>query len=121
MEYSEVILEMLGRIKKLEDRVSILENEKKGEMKLVNNCDSRAYKNLTQQTRNYIHQKKSEAKLKGLTEIVLVCNDIQKDLHVKNRPRSICVAMYDCLCEGDEVLSSPPSGYSTTLKIKYYL
>ena len=60
MEYSEVILEMLGRIKKLEDRVSILENEKKGEMDLMNNYDNSAYKNLTQQARNYIYQKKSD-------------------------------------------------------------
>lgn len=121
MEYSEVILEMLSRIKKLEDRVSILENGNTGETDLMNNHDNSAYKNLTQQARNYIYQKKSEAKLKGLSEIVLVCNDIQKDLQVKNRPRSICIAMYDCLRDGDEVLSAPPSGYSTTLKIKYNL
>ena len=76
---------------------------------------------LTQQARNYINELKSKSKEEGKTKLILVCNDIQRDLGVVNRPSGICTAMYDCMDVDDEVLFAPPSGKSTTVKIKYPL
>ncbi|MBE6567576.1 MAG: hypothetical protein E7657_02830 [Ruminococcaceae bacterium] len=115
MDYNKIILEMLGRIQTLEEKVALLETEGKQVIAKKNSVG------LTQTAREYILSCKYEAKAKGKTEVTLLCNDIQKELHVKNRPYSICRAMYDCMGIRDEVLSAPPSGFSTTVKIKYYI
>lgn len=118
MNYDKIILELLDRIKTLEEKVEALEAQladadaPKGAEEKVN---------LTGRAREYITFRKQEAKLAGDAAVVLVCNDIQKALGVINRTPSICSAMYACMTEGDEVLFAPPSGKSTTVKIKYYV
>lgn len=118
MNYEKVILEMLERIKALEEKVEILSDESgtknggfTGNRKVT----------MTQRAKNYIESQKSKAKENGEKEIVLLCNDIQKALNITNRPTIVCRAMYECMGEKDEVISAPPSGCSTTVKIKYYL
>jgi len=114
MNYEKILLEMLERIKNLEERVEKLEGtsgdsaREKGE-------------NFSQVCRDYIAEKKRSAKAFGQHELVLLCNDIQKEFGVTNRAPTICAAMYGLMNEGDEVLFAPPSGKSTTVKIKYYL
>lgn len=121
MDNSEILMEMFSRIKKLEARVESLEEELNTKSENVESNKQSTNVNLTQKARDYINQKKSEARTQGLTEIVLICNDIQKALKTTNRAPAICSAMYDCMDIKDEILNAPPSGKSTTVKIKYYL
>ena len=114
MNYEKIILEMLERIKDLEEKVERLETKKE-------NMEKKSGVNFTNKVREYIKNKKIEAKTQGKSEVILLCNDIQKEFNVTGRPRSVCVAMYDCMQANDEVLFAPPKKYSTTVKIKYYL
>ena len=119
MNYEKTILEMLERIKTLEEKVEKLagsnaafnNNEFMGNRKIT----------MTQKAKDYIMHKKNEAKEHGYKEIVLLCNDIQKALNITNRTPIVCTAMYECMGTKDEIISSPPSGFSTTVKVKYFL
>jgi hypothetical protein len=122
MNYEKIILELLDRIKTLEEKVAVLEKTEQ----VIPESEERKQKlpymrknTLTQQARDYITEKKEEAKKQGLKEITLLCNDIQIALGVTNRTPCICTAMYDCMTEGDVVVSAPPSGKSTTVLVKY--
>ena len=119
MNYEKIIIEMLDRIKVLEEKVEML--EKNGENANNYICSQEEKGNLTQKVRDYIIQCKCNAKEQGKKEIILLCNDIQKKFGVVNRAPAICSAMYDCMCEKDEILFAPPSGKSTTVKIKYII
>ena len=124
MDYNKIIVELLDRIKNLEERVEKLENaETSQNEKLSDNDFGENEKNisLVQRARDYIDGCKRFAFESGNDNVILRCNDIQKDLGVKNRPVSICQAMYDCMLPGDEVLEAPLSGKSTTVTIHYYL
>ena len=131
MNYDKIILELLDRIKMLEERVNNLENGVYNDaLKLVKDegwtynpqGSSAARKTtLTQAARDYIIEKKKEAKLKGQKEIELLCNDIQIALGVTNRTPCICTAMYDCMNDDDIVIFAPPSGKSTTVRVKYFI
>lgn len=112
MNYDKIILELMDRLKITEEKVKKLEVYCFGNKNIIN---------LTDEVRNYIRSAKEMAKSNGDKFIVLVCNDIQKVFGVTNRARSICMAMYDCMNDKDEILFAPPSKTSTTVKIKYYL
>lgn len=118
MDYDKIILELLDRIKTLEEKVAILENQPNNKASFVPSVRGVS---LTDQARNYINDMKQKARQEGKTEITLLCNDIQKALGVVNRPAGICTAMYDSMEANDEILFAPPSGKSTTVLIKYYL
>jgi hypothetical protein len=62
-----------------------------------------------------------EAKLRGEDYIDLVSGDIHKQMGMKNRMPQICRIMYEKMMPGDEVLHTTPSGYSSTIKIRYDL
>ena len=120
MNYDKIILELLDRIKVLEEKVAKLEQTCKTEQ-LHSSSYSPERGNLTAKAREFIAQQKNITLQSGKHEVILLCNDIQKALGVTNRAPAICAAMYDCMSEGDEVLFAPPSGKSTTVKIKYYV
>lgn len=113
MNYDKIIIELLERIKNLEERVDILEMRRS---KIEEKCG-----NLTGKVREYINKIKNDARACGEKELILICNDVQKVFKITNRARSVCEAMYDCMSDNDEVLFAPPSKYSTTVKIKYFL
>lgn len=117
--YEQILLEMLERIKTLENKVERLERGVEEPSFPV--FKKRKKMGLGESAKEYIKKCKLEAKERGLTEIVLLCNDIQKALGVINRTPSICSAMYDMMEVGDKVLFAPPSGKSTTVKVKYYI
>lgn len=125
MNYEKIIIELLSRIKELEDRVSLLEKQintenEKEEAYSISSSGIRKT-TFTGMIREYIENQKIEAAENGATELVLVCNDIQKQFGVVNRAPSICKAMYDCMKQNDQVLFAPEKGMSTKLEIKYYL
>lgn len=118
MNYDRTLLELLEKVKELEERIARLEEPSRDfhAASPMNNG-----KSLTQQARDYILDQKNRALSEGEISITLLCNDIQKALGVANRTPCICTAMYDCMKPGDEILSAPASGKSTTVLVKYYL
>ena len=118
MNYERVILELLERIQVLEEKVAILEDNNSN---IITSNSLPQKKSLVSMAKDYIINQKQLAKQNGLSEITLLCNDIQKALGVTNRTPSICAAMYDCMSTNDEIIYNPPSGKSTAVKIKYYI
>jgi|GEM_PF-760109 len=140
MSIESIIFELMERIQVLEKKVARLESEKAGsgfaENEIRNTDSAEIVSNemivktkneaisLTQRqrARDYIDQEKFAARERGEKSVTLLCNDIQKALKIKNRPRNICEAMYDCMTNPkDRVLHAPPSGFSTTVLIEYCL
>ena len=120
MNYERIILELMERIQILEEKVAQLECNNTAQQVSANNPGVKK-SSLAVQAKEYILEQKQQAKKAGLSEIILVCNDIQKVLGVVNRAPAICPAMYECMVEGDEVLYKPSSGMSTAVRVKYYL
>lgn len=132
MNYEKIILDMQTRIMELEEKVEKLMEERsscscgcengKEQEECGCHCLHHEVKiSMTQRIRNFINEAKEQAAESGKKELVLNCNDIQKIFGITNRTPQVCAAMYDCMEKGDEVLSSPPSGKSTTVTVKYYL
>lgn len=117
--YEQILLEMLNRIKILENKVEKLETSTKIDGTPIFQPTNKP--GLNERAKDYIRKCKVEAKKQGLLEITLLCNDIQKALQVVNRTPSICSAMYDMMEDGDQILSAPPSGKSTTVRVKYFI
>ena len=117
MNYDKIILELLDRIKTLEEKVAFLENQLKQET----NPAQEEKGSLTGRAREYINFRKAQAREAGMAYVDLLCNDIQKELGIINRAPAICTAMYACCGPKDQVLYAPPSGKSTTVKIRYYV
>lgn len=69
----------------------------------------------------YINNILESARSKGKTECTIVSGDIHKQMNLKNKMPSVCSAMYKLKKYEDEILSTTPSGKSSTIKIKYYL
>lgn len=123
MNYDTVIVELLSRVQALEAQVDSL-NQKCG-------CPSRSStgeiemntnkKITTTDIKNYILELKHKARQSGKKSITLIARGISSDLQLKQRYPMICNAMRQAMNESDEIVSSPASGYSSTLEIKYYL
>ena len=75
----------------------------------------------TEDIRQYIENILQKAKLQGKDHIDLVSGDIHKQLGLKNSYPQVCNAMYKKMIPGDEVLHTTSSGYSSTIKIRYYI
>lgn len=75
----------------------------------------------TEDIRLHIEKLMQEAKSRGEDFIDLVSGDIHKKLNMKNRMPQVCGVMYKEMMPGDEVLHTTPSGYSSTIKIRYDL
>lgn len=121
MNYDTIILELLGRIQKLENDVKLLQQA----IGIESNLDTAEIpskaKTTTKDIRTYIEDQKSAAKANGQTELVLKANDIHKNLQLRSRIPMVCNAMRQCMTDGDVVLHDTASGYSSTLEIRYYL
>lgn len=69
----------------------------------------------------YINNILEYERSKGKTECIIISGSIHKQMKLKNRMPSVCSAMYKLKKSEDEILSTTPSGKSSTIKIKYYL
>ena len=111
MEYEKIILEMLNRIKVLEEKVDALSDGEKIETNTIKTLD----------IKNYINSLKINAKNEGKDYIILRANDIHKDLKLKSRMPAVCNAMKQLKLDDDIVLHETPSGFSSTYEIKYFV
>ena len=62
---------------------------------------------------------KITARSAGKKYIILKSGDIHKMLELKSALPQVCNAMRQAMNEGDVVLYTTPSGYSSTIEIKY--
>jgi hypothetical protein len=62
-----------------------------------------------------------EARIEGKEYLDLVSGSIHKQLVLKNRMPQICSAMYKRMGARDKVIKTTPSGFSSTITIRYYL
>ena len=123
MNYEKIIVELLSRIQTLEEKVDILMNSKSEETASKTHdevvCD--VVKVTTKDIRDYIELQKEDAKNKGEEFLILRASDIHRMNHLKNAMPMVCNAMKQCMSENDIVLHTTPSGYSSSLEIKYML
>lgn len=123
MNYEKIIVELLSRIQALEEKVDMLMNDKSmgnspvTHEEIVNNV----VKVKTKDIRDYIERQKIEAKNRGEEFIVLRASDLHRINRLRNGMPIVCNAMRQCMRENDEVLHQTPSGYSSSLEIKYFL
>ena len=118
MNYDTIIVEMLSRIQALEEKVKRLEEAENLASKPEQ--ENKAKTNM-EDIRDYISTLKEQARSKGETFVILTARDIHGALKLNSRYPMVCNAMNQMKKTNDEVLFSPPSGYSSTLTIKYYL
>ncbi|MHB8128486.1 MAG: hypothetical protein ACYDEX_05775 [Mobilitalea sp.] len=76
----------------------------------------------TDEIRQYIFNILQKAKSEGFTTKDIRAGEIQKEMNLGNVPVIVCNAMRSIPCFATyDILSSPPSGNSTTLLHRYYL
>lgn len=105
-----ILSEILDILKRLEEKVDKLSNKENHVKKI----------NMTE-IREYISELKKTAKKESKEYIILVSNEIHSAMNLNSKMPMVCNAMYQSMKTGDEVLFQTKSGYSSTLKIKYYL
>ena len=79
-----------------------------------------AHVSIVETTRIYIHDKLMKAFEKGDDYVDIMSGDIHKELNFNSRMPTVCSAMYKLKTLKDEILRTTPSGYSSTIKIRYY-
>ena len=123
MNYEKIIVELLARIQTLEEKVDILMNDKPTSNAPVMHEESvkNVVKVKTKDIRDYIESQKAEAKNRGEKFIILRASDLHRINRLRNAMPMVCNAMRQCMGENDIVLHETPSGYSSSLEIKYLL
>ena len=123
MNYEKIIVELLARIQTLEEKVDMLMNDKSTGSGSVTHEETvnNVVKVKTKDIRDFIEAQKMEAKNRGEEFIVLRASDLHRINRLKNAMPMVCNAMRQCMEENDIVLHETPSGYSSSLEIKYFL
>ncbi|MBO7217910.1 MAG: hypothetical protein J6V50_04340 [Clostridia bacterium] len=114
MNYDNIILELLDRIKVLEEQVNVLMEKDREKPVPINKIS-------TGNIRDYINECKIAARNNGNESLVLVAGDIHREMKLKSAMPMVCNAMRQCMDIEDIVLYETASGYSSTLKIEYKL
>ena len=110
MEYDKIILELLMRVKVLEEKVELLSSQKP---------ESPQKQAGTAEIKAYIMSLKQDAKSRGLRSLVIKANDIHKVMGLRSRMPAVCNAMKQCMEAGDAVLYETASGFSSTYTVRY--
>ena len=114
MNYDKIILELLDRIKVLEEQVATLMEKEQAPKASPNKVS-------TGDIRNYIEECKSLAKSRGAKTLALVSGNVHRDLGLKSAMPMVCNAMRQCMELGDVILHTTPKGNSSTIEIQYNL
>lgn len=112
MEYEKIILELLMRVKTLEEKVELL---------TARGVEESPKQPGTVQIKAFILDMKREARAKGAAQLALKANDVHKAMGLKSRMPAVCNAMKQCMEAGDQVLHQTDSGFSSTYEILYTL
>lgn len=112
MDYEKIILELMGRIQVLEEKVDALTNT---------NLQEEQPRLTTNDICKYIEELKTLAESEHKSSLVLISRDIHNQLKLKSRYPMVCNAMRQCMQENDVILFQPPKGNSSTLEIEYKL
>ena len=123
MNYEKIIVELLSRIKDLEEKVEFLMDgkqlpEEKPTYKYLSVFKPKV---TTQEVCQFIEQLKENARNDGEKYLLIKAGEIHRAKKLNNLMPIVCNAMRQCMREGDVVVHQTPSGYSSTLQIKYYL
>ena len=123
MNYEKIIVELLARIQTLEEKVDMLMNDKSTGSVSVTHEETvnNVVKVKTKDIRDFIEAQKIEAKNRGEEFIVLRASDLHRINRLKNAMPMVCNAMRQRMGENDIILHETPSGYSSSLEIKYFL
>lgn len=123
MNYEKIIVELLARIQTLEEKVDMLMNDTSTGSVSVTHEETvnNVVKVKTKDIRDFIEAQKIEAKNRGEEFIVLRASDLHRINRLKNAMPMVCNAMRQCMGENDIILHETPSGYSSSLEIKYFL
>ena len=117
MNYDKIIIELMGRIQDLEEKVESLQT-KVG--LLEGPAEEGKPKTTTNDIRNYIYDKISAAAMSGEESITVRASEIHRELKLESRFPMVCNTMRQCMKEHDEILFETASGYSSSLEIRYY-
>ena len=101
------------------DSIKIKKSQTSGTINTHNSSSSCSF--TTSEIYDYILELKESARLDGRSEIVLVARDIGRHFGRLDRIVMVCNAMYRAMNEGDVVVNTTASGFSTTIEIKYRL
>ena len=71
--------------------------------------------------REHISRKIEHSRALGEESLTLVSGDIAREMKLKNRMPMVCGAMDNLMGTGSEVVHTTPSGYSSTIAIRYLL
>ena len=112
MNYDTIILELLERIKVLEEQVKALTEKDQRNTASI-------HKISTGDIRDFIEKRKMFARDTNNSSLVLVAGDIHREMKLKSAMPMVCNAMRQCMNTNDKVLHETASGYSSTLKIEY--
>ena len=112
MEYEKIILELLMRVKVLEEKVESLSSP---------DIATPIKQAGTSEIKAYIMSLKQDAKDRALPFLVIKANDIHKAMGLKSRMPAVCNAMKQCMNADDIVLYETASGFSSTYTIRYTL
>ncbi len=122
MNYEKIIVELLSRIKDLEEKVDYLMDGKQIPEKPTSKYMTVIRPKVsTQEVCQYIEELKEDARNNGEKYLVLKAGHIHRAKNLKNLMPIVCNAMRQCMGERDVVVFQTPSGYSSTLEIKYDL
>lgn len=113
MNYDSILIELLVRVKTLEDQMQLLQGRN------LNNEPEE--KTTTDDIYDYVMRQKERALECGDESIVLRAGDVEKAVGLKNRTVMVVNAMKKAMQEGDRIISSPPGGFSTTFMVEYLL
>lgn len=75
----------------------------------------------SEEVKKFIQNKINKAKENSSEYIELTSGDIHSELGYKNRMPSVCNSMYKMMNNNDEIIRTTPSGFSSTITIRYYL
>ena len=126
MKYETIIVELLARIQALEEEMCNLRKLVSKHSQALgveenDNKQSSVNKFGTKDIKEHITNLKQAAADRGEKIITLKSGDLHKVLPLHNSMPMVCNAMYACMTDGDEIIQKSPSGYSSTLTIKYNL
>ena len=123
MNYEKVIVELLSRIQELEEKVDFLMGvrESGAALKPREEPVRDVVKVKTSDIRDYINGRKEAARSRGADSLILRASEVHRVNRLRNAMPMVCNAMRQCMEDKDVVLHETPSGYSSSLEIKYML